>query len=345
MLSTVTPKRNHYERLGLALDAGADEVAQAFATAMSPLMPRSVTDLVEIALAFETLRDPAKRRTYDALIAPIPAEPEPPQNHTPADRETKLMFPRDGWPITPSARIGSVELPAIHALPRAAQKAEPTPLMAPQPQPEAARPREARSDYRSSSEDGFNFVPQEPVEWRRPASVVVALFVSVAVIGAGLGWYASRGIAPAQAEDVLSAPMAGATAPVAEPPGPREDEAKAIPEHRPRPAAGPAQTRHTEPHPEPIVSEDKRAEDVPDIPSEQVATLTSQAEDALSVMPLPDAIVARTIRKIGYACGEVASTTAMDSAPGVFKVTCTSGESYKATPVRGRYRFRRWAGN
>jgi hypothetical protein len=40
-----------------------------------------------------------------------------------------------------------------------------------------------------------------------------------------------------------------------------------------------------------------------------------------------------------------ASTTAIEGSPGVFKVNCTSGDSYKATPVRGRYHFRRWGSN
>ena len=58
-------------------------------------------------------------------------------------------------------------------------------------------------------------------------------------------------------------------------------------------------------------------------------------------LPLPDRVVARTIHKIGYACGQVASTSAVDGQPGVFNVTCTSGHSYRAAPVHGRYRFRR----
>jgi hypothetical protein len=58
-------------------------------------------------------------------------------------------------------------------------------------------------------------------------------------------------------------------------------------------------------------------------------------------MPLPKAVIARTIGRIGYPCGQVASTTAVDGASGAFKVTCTSGHSYRAAPVRGRYRFRR----
>jgi hypothetical protein len=57
-------------------------------------------------------------------------------------------------------------------------------------------------------------------------------------------------------------------------------------------------------------------------------------------MPLPNAVVARTIERIGYSCGEVASTSPMGG-DGVFKVTCTSGQSYRAAPVHGRYRFKR----
>jgi hypothetical protein len=60
-------------------------------------------------------------------------------------------------------------------------------------------------------------------------------------------------------------------------------------------------------------------------------------------MPLPNSVIARTIGKIGYPCGSVASTSASGS-PGVFTVTCSSGHSYKAAPVRGRYHFSRVRG-
>jgi hypothetical protein len=58
-------------------------------------------------------------------------------------------------------------------------------------------------------------------------------------------------------------------------------------------------------------------------------------------LPLSNRVIARTIQRIGYPCGEVASTAALDGAPGAFKVTCTSGHAYQARPVRGRYHFRR----
>ena len=66
---------------------------------------------------------------------------------------------------------------------------------------------------------------------------------------------------------------------------------------------------------------------------------------AAANLPLPNATVARTIERIGYSCGRIAASEPVDgAAAGVFKITCTSGDSYQATPVRGRYHFRRWGG-
>jgi hypothetical protein len=67
------------------------------------------------------------------------------------------------------------------------------------------------------------------------------------------------------------------------------------------------------------------------------------AAPAAASLPLPKAVIARTIGRIGYPCGAVASASA-SGAPGVFTVTCTSGHSYRAAPVHGRYHFRRLAG-
>lgn len=67
-----------------------------------------------------------------------------------------------------------------------------------------------------------------------------------------------------------------------------------------------------------------------------------QAMALAAKLPLPNLVIARTIERIGYACGAVVSATALDGdKPGVYKVTCTSGRSYQARPVHGRYHFRR----
>lgn len=68
-----------------------------------------------------------------------------------------------------------------------------------------------------------------------------------------------------------------------------------------------------------------------------------QATSLAAKLPLPNHVVARTIERIGYACGDVASVVALEGGePGEYKVTCTSGQSYQARPVHGRYHFRRW---
>jgi hypothetical protein len=332
MVTTLTSTRNHYERLGLRPDAVEEEIARAFATAMSPLMPRSARDIAEIGLAFETLRDPARRRAYDASIAP-PPEPEPePKPDPEVEAARGAMFPRDGWPFTPSARIGSAELPAIDSLPRPAPKAEPPP-----PKPRFEEP------VRPLVAQGFHQAEPAAAEWKRPAAAIGGLFLGVAVIGAGLGWYASRGIAPAQAEQAVTFPVPMAQHPTTDQP-PASAPAKG--EARTPPAKVPPRARNRErAAPEPVLSEPKRADEVPDIPSEQVAALTSATgEQTAAAMPLPDSVVARTIGRIGYPCGAVASTSAVEGAPGAFKVTCTSGHSYRAAPVRGRYHFKRWSG-
>lgn len=67
------------------------------------------------------------------------------------------------------------------------------------------------------------------------------------------------------------------------------------------------------------------------------------ARALVAKLPLPDTVIARTIERIGYACGAVASATVLEGdEPGAYKVTCTSGQSYRARPVNGRYHFRRW---
>jgi curved DNA-binding protein CbpA len=322
MITTVTSP-NHYERLGLSPDAGEEEIARAFAVAMSPLMPRTVRDLAEIAIAFETLRDPAKRRAYDAAIAP-PPEPEP-------EPAPAAMFPREGWPFIASARIRSAELPAIDTLPRRAPNAEPGP-----PPPRFEEP------LRQLVPERFERAEHAAAEWKRPLVAIGGLFLGVAVIGAGLGWYASRGIAPAQAEQAVMFPLPRAEKPPIErPPTPAPATAK----HRSGTIEAPARSRRAPEAAQAVERVQQRAQDVPDIPSEQVAALASGAMEAPAAMPLPDSVVARTIGRIGYACGEVASTTAVDGASGVFKVTCTSGDSYRASPVRGRYHFKRWTGD
>jgi hypothetical protein len=61
--------------------------------------------------------------------------------------------------------------------------------------------------------------------------------------------------------------------------------------------------------------------------------------------PLPGAVVARTIERIGYPCGAVASSASVEAPAGerAYRITCTSGRSYRASDRSGRFRFREWS--
>ena len=67
MASTVGA-RTHYEVLGLQPTATADEIKRAFAAEIGGFRPHSISGLAELTVAHETLRDPARRRDYDASI-------------------------------------------------------------------------------------------------------------------------------------------------------------------------------------------------------------------------------------------------------------------------------------
>ena len=60
--------------------------------------------------------------------------------------------------------------------------------------------------------------------------------------------------------------------------------------------------------------------------------------------PLGDAEIARTIDRIGFPCGRVVSSEAVASAQGIYKINCSSGESYQGTSKQGHLFFRPWTG-
>ena len=97
---------------------------------------------------------------------------------------------------------------------------------------------------------------------------------------------------------------------------------------------------------QPALGEPVDPSQLPEIAVDRPATPPAQAaapQATPAKLPLSNATIARTIGRIGYPCGSVASTTEGDG-PGVFTVNCTSGHSYRAAPVRGRYHFRRLSG-
>jgi hypothetical protein len=372
--------------LGLTPGASDEEIAQAFAREAGPYRPRPLAELARITLAYETLRDAAKREAYDASLAPKPA-PEP--------APVPTLWPRDGWPFVPTVRARPAEAsvaahtapgheanlprpkPAAERLPAPfiaaspASPAEPaarsdTPSREREPEPPTASQGQATPapmaqasvqsvpDYRL--DESFRDVDSSPIEWRRPALMAGGLFLGVALLGAWLGWTSgtdAQDVLPEEAV-TLKVPDADAARPAVAPP-PNAGPVLADEPIERQVIADAAPTRVARPSPPPLtaqpsVQEEQQAQAstseqgrIDDIASGLAVAETQGAETAPAALPLSDAVVARTIRRIGYACGDVASTAAVEgAAPGTFKVTCTSGDSYRAAPVRGRYHFRRW---
>lgn len=312
MDSITKVRANHYE--GLQPSASEAEIADAFRSAMSPLRPHRTSDIAAASVAYEALRDPLRRRAYDVSIGLRPEK-------DPAPRTPQ------GWHSVGSMQVGPVARPVADRL-----------------TPSAGQPAGPRQPAIMPEFD------DAPVQWKRPAVLMTGMFVGVALIGAAAGLWAARDAQPDKPEKALgigipkaeakpltqtappaAAPVVGSNAKPA--PGVKQvTESELVPPHAKRAAEDPPATE-----PEPL-----RADEAPEIPSEQVAAQAADAPPASSALPLSNATIARTLGRIGFSCGQVASTQAVEG--GAFKVSCTSGESFKAVPVHGRYHFRKWSG-
>lgn len=356
MASSVGTRPNHYEVLGLLPTASEDEIAQAFAKAMGVFGARPLSDVAQLSAAFETLRDPAKRRAYDDELGRS-REPEP---------EPAAVT---GYWTVASAHAGAPSFigsqwtkPRVDAPAPDAEPEMPPQLAEAKPRPELDLPTFLAASRRALPvsdpvEHRLDAAPQidDSWQWKRPALAVGALLLAAGGVGVVAGLSAGGEVedeagltvalpaAKAHAKTAASAPVVLAKA----------IETPAVANR----AAGPSAVRDkplASPQPVAVAAEQAVERDplapVP-IDSAFVESATTQAaatevappaQATPASMPLPGRVVARTIDRIGYACGSVASTAAVDGARGVFKVTCSSGQSYRAAPVHGRYRFSRW---
>lgn len=373
MTSAVKSRPNHYEVLGLAPSASAEEIAAAFAARMGLFGARPWAAAAELSLAFETLRDPAKRRAYDSAIG-LRREPEP------------QAQPR-GWTMVPPQRSA---VTFARAAPERVERAvAPPPLATVEPSPSEARAEPAQPEARA--EPPPSIAPPEPAPepsrapepiaaWSAPrfyererstqlkhAAVVVGVLVLAAGgVGIAAGWPAGG-----EADEA-----AGVTVPL---PGARPkantaalDPSTAVPvEQRTEESAQakqpvqveqPVRMEGAEAPPEPVSVTPPRIAAADPRPTGRIESIANAlvdsgsaapdgvaeappAEAAAADLPLPKSVIARTIDRIGFSCGSVASASAVDGAPGVFRIDCSSGQSYRAAPVHGRYHFRRWSGN
>ena len=325
MVSTIRARPNHYETLGLSPAASDAEIADAFARAIST--PRGLGGIAEASIAYEALRDPARRRAYDRSIG-LGEEAEPRPAPAPSREWSPFLIRAAARPTAP---------PRHDPLPAPQPPPEPKPFIAaPPPAATRAEPH-ARPAPELLPRVEVNFPQAEDfvIDWKRTAIVAGAVVLGVGLLGAWAGLSASSGIEAGpqpQAKQAVTMKLA--------PPEPLPAVAAAAPV---RSYAQPRRAR-TAPAPRPQSRADRVAEikrGLEDYYATTTGADTPQptAPVQAASMPLSSATVARTIHRIGYPCGSVASTESAGG--GVFNVTCTSGHSYRAAPVGGRYHFRR----
>jgi curved DNA-binding protein CbpA len=362
MVETVKLRPNHYETLGLTPAASSEEIAQAFAREVNLIALRPLGTFARVSAAYEALRDPVRRLAYDASLAPPPRpshsligrlERAPIEDRPPAKAS-------GAQPLPPS-----VEPDVLPASEPIAASLVDEPL---RQSPEALATDSQRQQWSEPPPDQY-FADQ--VDWRelerearadrsmRPA--VRGLVINTAVGGALLlaivlgAWTGlESGNDNQQAQRVLTvdlpislATTAPATDATAAPASTSSEEEVERPREAPQVAARtqPARPPLQIDLPDEVPAQPAPADEASERPSGELAGEPAEPASRTAKLPLPDAVVARTIGRIGYACGQVASTVPMDGkAPGTFKVTCTSGDSYRAAPVNGRYRFRRLGG-
>jgi outer membrane biosynthesis protein TonB len=81
----------------------------------------------------------------------------------------------------------------------------------------------------------------------------------------------------------------------------------------------------------------------PEAAPEEGADATPAASTQTARPPLPNRVMARTLDRIGFRCGSVTSSVRLEGdEPSAFQITCSSGQSYRASNRTGRYRFSKW---
>jgi hypothetical protein len=324
-------------------------------------------EAARVCAAYETLRDTGKRRDYDRSIG-VGRKPEP--------RQWAFAVTQASWP----GFVGPAPMPNREPLPAAAAP-EPLVTAAPERTPEidgasaiaaslrklaepeaVTAPSTPRPEPRADSwpvpkpdpvaeMDIYRILDRRPerasfrddeqsFEWRRPALVVGGLITAAGLIGGFAGLSVKDDAASAAAPAAVTVPLPAAkqiaeAAPAIAPPV--QLAASSPTPAKPHRVA--SQSRFVRA----VESEVAETADQPqglDLASAETAPQAEQAQRVAASLPLPNAVVARTIERIGYSCGKVTGATA-GSSPGVYQVTCSSGDTYQATPVHGRYRFRR----
>lgn len=309
MVSAVRSRPNHYETLGLAPTASDEEIARAFAREIGLFGPRAVAGVTELSIAFETLRDPAKRRAYDEALG-LRREPRP----APAPMALRFGVHFDAVPAGPPGPPVRDTAPPPLAAPSPPLPPEPAaePRTAPfiaaslrrAPEPDRAEPPEPAEPEAwrrpnpwtrgqrlyAAGELHLEDAEDRPAEWARPAMIGGGLVAAVILLGAFAGWEAGNDEPQQVAAGVSSAlSVPKATAEPAAPPAAEEsDWASQQPRRRPRTRVASRARRSAPP---PNVADQSFAQAVqgadsqPSAPGSAPATVDSPAAQSGATVP------------------------------------------------------------
>lgn len=339
MASAIGLKPNHYQVLGVDVRASAAEIERAFKTAISPLHPHAFGQVAEASVAYRVLRNPELRRDYDRSIG-IGAPDKPPLDPLWSGRTWSIRASTAPAPAPRPAVMPPLPTAPAAAAPPAEKVPEPAPLPSARPEP---------FDMRDVD---FAEVEEQDGAGRRTALIAAGLIAAVGLGGALLGWSAGgEPEAGANAQMTLAVPKPAAAEPSAiavdelmVPPGetlaprPRaaiRERAREARVERAQPVATDAPAALPPSAPPTLTGE-------PEAPSDAGVPPAPESPPSAS-LPLSNRAIARTIERIGYACGSVSSAVPAGTA-GVFTVNCSSGQSFRASPRGGRYRFKRLNG-
>lgn len=366
MVSSVRPRPNYYDVLGLSPSANQEEIRRAFAKFMGMFGAHPLAAAAELSAAFETLRNPVKRRAYDDSLG-LKREAAP--------QQWTMAIPARSTRGFVASAPGPAEKASSEALARLARLAEPQPL-APAPQAPAPPPALLKPDSQDRSAARLEThietmlaahdqnADDQPLAWRRPAMAVGGLLAAAGLIGALAGSSAMDSGSSAKPKASVGRPRSAApvlasthssSTPIAEgadlgtvrqqPASAPVQRARPV-RHRLEPVSGTpaaAASADSTPASEQVADNGPGATAAPVTADSSAAPPAAVATIASADLPLAGKLMARTIERIGYACGDVASATAVEGGgAGVYKVTCTSGDTYRAAPQHGRYHFRRW---
>ncbi|HEY7959767.1 MAG TPA: J domain-containing protein [Sphingomicrobium sp.] len=343
MIGAVKSRANHYDVLGLTPAAADEEISRAFARKMKAFRWHPAGATSDVWIAYETLRDRIKRADYDRSLGLVPKR----------QSMWTMAVRREQW--TPFIAPNE---PKEAETKKAPVAREPQLREQPEPEPKVDPLEPVIQDLLTlgrSEKERLRQVQDKPLGWKRPAQALGGLVLGAGIFGVVLGLSARDNEEPTQAEAAAPAASVGAKLHSAMPspqafptsarPQPEQaEQTKAFwfpvrrspSRHRSR-SANVQRTDRTS------TTQSDTVDGQTDAPvSDPAATDPLAPRPVDAKLPLSKAVIAHTINRIGYSCGEVASAAAVDAAaPGTFRVTCSSGQSYQATPSHGRYRFRR----